>query len=296
MPGVETVTRMGQTPTAMSNSTLDVSWPGKDPHVEVDFMQVPVGYDFLKTLKVKLLAGREFSSAFADSTSYLVNETAVRTMGIQDDPIGKQVTFLGKTGQIVGVIQDFHLKSLHEQIPPLLVHLDEKNPYWGNVLLRIQAGKTRETLASIENLHKQLNPNVPFTFRFSSEAYTKLYNSEQIVSKLAAYLAMFAIFISCMGLFGLITFTSQQRSKEISIRKVLGASVPGIVTLLSKDFLKLVLIANVIAWPLAWWTVSKWLENFAYRIDLSPVLFICAGLAALLIALLTISFQAIKAA
>jgi hypothetical protein len=194
--GVQSVTRMGQTPTSMSNSTLDVSWPKKDPTISVNFMQVPVGYDFLKTLDIKLLEGREFSKDFADSSSFMVNETALRIMGIDKDPLGEQVTFLGKKGTIIGVVQDFHLNSLHEQIPPLLIHLDEHNPHWGNVLIRLQKGKAKEVLSHIEGLYSQLSPNVPLNYKFSSEAYSRLYKSEQITGTLTMYLTLVAILIS----------------------------------------------------------------------------------------------------
>jgi ABC-type antimicrobial peptide transport system permease subunit len=294
--GVQAVTRMGQTPTSMSNSTLSVSWPTKDPGIEVDFMQVPVGYDFLKTLNVKLVKGREFSPDFADSSSYLVNERALKIMGIEDNPLGQKVTFLGNTGQIIGVIQDFHLKSLHEQIPPLLVHLDEKNAHWGNVLVRAAPSKTGQVLSSMERLHKQLNPKVPFAYRFSTEAYTRLYKSEQVVSKLSGYLAVFAVFISCLGLLGLITSTSGQRTKEIGIRKVLGASVTSIIFLLSKNLLLLVFIALLMAIPLAWFIMDRWLENFAYHIDIEWWMFVSAGLLVMLIALLTLLYHCVKAA
>ncbi len=294
--GVQWVTRMGQTPTSLSNSTLDVSWPKKDPTVSVDFMQVPVGYDFLKTLDIKLLQGREFSKDFADSTGFLVNETALRIMGIDKDPLGEQVTFLGKKGTIIGVVQDFHLNSLHEQIPPLLIHLDEQNPYWGNVLVRLQRGKAREVLPHIERLHGQLNPNVPLSYKFSSEAYSRLYKSEQITGTLTGYLAVVAILISCMGLFGLATFTTGRRRKEIAVRKVVGASIGTIVLLLVKDFIKLVLIASVIAIPIALLAISKWMENFAYQIEITPAIFFLSTTMALLMALLTVAFKTIKAA
>lgn len=294
--GVKSVTRMGQTPTSLSNSTLDVSWPKKDHTISVDFMQVPVGYDFLKTLDIKLLQGREFSKEFADSMGFLVNETALRIMGINKDPLGESVTFLGKKGTIIGVVQDFHLNSLHEQIPPLLIHLDEQNPHWGNVLVRLQKGKAREVLTHIERLHGQLNPNVPLSYKFSTDAYTRLYKSEQITGTLTGYLAVVAILISCMGLFGLATFTTGRRRKEIAVRKVVGASVGTIVMLLAKDFIKLVLVASLIAIPIALFAISRWMENFAYQIKITPAIFLLSTTMALLLALLTIAFKTIKAA
>jgi putative ABC transport system permease protein len=175
------------------------------------------------------------------------------------------------------------------------MRLDEKKPY-GTILVRTQAGKTKEAITSLEKVCKTLNPTFAFTYQFSDQQYAKLYKSEQIVSQLASSFAFLAIFISCLGLLGLAAFTSEQRTKEIGVRKVLGASVGSIVMLLSKDFLKLVLIALVIASPLAWYTMHQWLQEFAYRIELSPWIFVLTSLLAVGIALLTVSFHSIKAA
>jgi putative ABC transport system permease protein len=177
----------------------------------------------------------------------------------------------------------------------MVLRLDENRP-WGTILVRTQAGKTKEAIAGLEKLCKSLNPKFPFTYQFSDDEYTKLYQSEQVVSKLSNYFAFLAIFISCLGLFGLAAFTAEQRTKEIGVRKVLGANVTGIVSMLSKDFLKLVAIAVVIASPIAWYAMNNWLQEFEYKQDMSWWVFAVAGLAVALIALLTVSFQAIKAA
>jgi ABC-type antimicrobial peptide transport system permease subunit len=160
----------------------------------------------------------------------------------------------------------------------------------------VQAAKTQDALAALEKLNKDINPKTPFSYQFADEAYAILYNNEQLASKLADCFATIAIFICCLGLLGLITFTAEQKTKEIGIRKVLGASVPNIIQMLSKDFLNLVLIASLIAFPIAWWAMNKWLQSFAYRVNASWWVFVVAGLLALFIALLTVSFQAIKAA
>jgi predicted permease len=295
MPGVRRVSRIATPPTGLGGITWGVEWPGKDPNVIIFFAQNSIGYDFVKTMNVKLLDGREFSRAFAtDTAAYLINQTAAKAMGLKD-PVGQTITFWGKKGPIVGLIQDFHFESLHEAIKPLILRLEEAVPY-GLVLVRTEPGKTREALDSMEKLSKQLNPKVPFTYAFTDDDYGKLYQSEQVVGKLVRYFAFLGIFISCLGLLGLAAFTAEQRTKEIGIRKVLGASVSNIVSLLSKDFIKLVLLANVIAWPLAWWAASSWLSNFTYRAPMAWWIFAAAGLAALLIALLTVSYQALKAA
>lgn len=295
MPGIKEVSRMSQGPVSINNGTGGVEWEGKDPNVLPMFTQIGVGYDFVKTMHLQLLAGRGYSKDFAtDSVGYLINETALKKIGYKD-PIGKPLTFWGKKGKIIGLLKDFHFTSLHEPINPLIVRLMETDGY-GHILVRTEAGKTKQALASLQSLCQKLNPQFPFSPRFADEEYQKLYKSEQVVGKLSNGFAFLAIFISCLGLLGLAMFTAEQRTKEFGIRKVLGASVSSLFGLLSKDFLVLVFIAFVVASPVAWWAMHAWLENFAYHIDLQWWVFLLAGLLALLIALLTISFQAVKAA
>ncbi|MFD2933666.1 ABC transporter permease [Spirosoma flavum] len=305
MSGVLSISQMRGTPTIIAHHNGDFTWPGKDPNVATSFADTPVGYDFVKTMNLIVKEGRDFSKAFGtDSVGFLVNETALakigyknrnHTNGLAGSPIGQPLIWGKKQGVIIGVLKDFHFNSMHQTIEPLIMRLDEKRQ-WGTILVRIEAGKTKEALTSLENVCKELNPKFPFTYQFSDQEYAKLYRSEQVVSQLANYFACLAIFISCLGLFGLATFTAEQRTKEIGVRKVLGASIGSVVTLLSTDFLKLVLIAIIIASPIAWYTMNKWLQGFAYKIDLAWWMFGLAGLLAVSIALLTISFQSIKAA
>ena len=295
LPGIRRVSRITETPTQLGSSTSGVEWPGKDPGVQIEFTQAAVGYDFVKTMNLKVVQGRDFSKAFAtDSVGYLINEAAWQRIGYRN-PVGQPLTQWGKQGKIVGVIKNFHFSSFHEPIQPLVIRLGETEDY-GSALIRTEPGQTKEALASLEKLTRQLNPKFPFTYSFSDEEYRKLYQSEAVVGKLSNYFAFLAIFISCLGLLGLAAFTAEQRTKEIGVRKVLGASVGDIVALLSRDFLKLVLLANLIAWPLAWWATNRWLADFEYRAPIGWGVFALAGTAALLIALLTVSFQAIKAA
>jgi predicted permease len=295
MPGVKEVSRITDIPTQIDNGTGGVEWEGKDPNSDIQFTQSAVGYDFIKTMHLQLAQGRDFSKDFAtDSVGYIINESALKRIGYKD-PIGKPLTFWQKKGTIIGVLKDFHFNSLHVPINPIVLRLGE-NIDWGNALVRTESGKTKEALASLEKISNDINPKFPFTFKFSDEEYQKLYKSEQVVSQLARYFAFLAIFISCLGLLGLIVFTAEQRTREIGIRKVLGATVPNVVGLLSKDFLKLVFIANLISWPLGWWAMNTWLQNFEYRTAINWWVFVLAGLTAVLIALLTVSFQAIKAA
>ncbi len=246
-------------------------------------------------MKLQLKEGRDFSKDItSDSIGFMLNETAVNKMGLIN-PVGQTVTWGNHPGRVVGVIKDFHFSSMHQQIDPLIIRLDE-HWTWGTILIRTRAGDTKEVIAGIEKICKQLNPDFPFTYQFSDQEFAKLYKSEQLVSGLSNIFAFLAIFISCLGLFGLAMFTAQQRAKEISVRKVLGASVRSIISLLLTNFLKPVAIAFLIAVPVAWYAISKWLEDFAYRVTISWWIFAVAGGVTVLIALFTISFQSIKAA
>jgi ABC-type antimicrobial peptide transport system permease subunit len=295
LPGIKYVSRITVTPTQIENGTGGVQWDGKDPNADIDFTQAAVGYDFTKTMRLQLVQGRDFSRDFAtDSVGYLINESALKIIGYKD-PVGKPLTFWGKKGTIIGVLKDFHFNSLHTQINPLILWFGE-NIGWSSALVRTEPGKTKPALASLEKTYKELNPKFPFTYKFSDEEYQRLYKSEQVVSQLSNYFAFLAIFISCLGLLGLVIFASEQRTKEFGIRKVLGASPVSLFNLLSKEFLVLVLVAMVIASPLAWLAMKNWLQNYVYRIPITWWMFGVAGAAAILIALITISFQAIRAA
>ena len=295
VPGVLNISKMRNSPTIIEHHTGSIEWPGKNPNLNVSFADAVVGYDFVKTLDIKLTQGRDFAQSFGtDSASYLLNETAVQKIGFTD-PVGKTVFWGNRRGTVIGVLKDFHFHSMHHTIEPLIVRLDEKWG-WGTILVRIQAGKISEAIASIQNICKTINPKVPFTYQFSDQEYSRLYASEQVVSKLSNYFAFLAIFISCLGLFGLAAFTAEQRTKEIGVRKVLGASGTDIVALLSAHFLKPVSIAMLIGFPIAWYLVNKWLEDFAYKTSIEWWIFGLAGMLTIVIALLTVTFQSIKAA
>ena len=294
-PGITGVTRITSMPTQIGGNTWGVDWTGKDPDLRPLFTTAEVGYEFAKTMRLQLLQGRDFSKDFAaDSANYLVNESALEQIGYKN-PIGKPLSLWGVKGQIIGVVKDFHFSSLHESIAPLIIKLGEHDD-WGYALVRADAGKTKQALTSLETICKTLNPQFTFEYQFADENYQSLYRSEQVIDKLADYFSFLAIFISCLGLLGLAIFTTEQRTKEIGVRKVVGASVTNIITMLSKDILRLVVISAVIASPVAWFVMNRWLQDFAYRIHISGWIFAVAGLIALLIALITVSFQAIKAA
>lgn len=295
LPAVQDISKMRNSPTEIEHHTNSISWPGKDPNADISFADGIVGYDFVKTMKLQLKAGRDFSPQFgADSTGFLVNEAAVKRMGF-DDPVGKTVVWGRQSGTIIGVLKDFHFNSMHQSIEPLIIRLSEKWP-WGNILVRVKNGNTRQVLAGLEKLSKEINPQFPFTYQFSDLEFAKLYRSETVVSRLSDCFAFLAIFISCLGLFGLATFTAAQRTKEIGVRKVLGASVPGIVAMLSGGFVRLVVIAMLIAFPVAWLAMQKWLEHFAYKINIEWWVFALAGLITIIITLITVSYQSIRAA
>jgi len=298
-PGIKYVTSAQSSPLEVGSSTAGVRWPGKDTTKLILFSNNPVTYDYIKAMGIQMVAGRDFSNEFGlDTMNYLVNEAAAKKIGYKD-PVGKELTMWGDKGMIVGVMKDYHHNSLHVPIEPLILRLHKMSwggTYWGNVIVRTEKGKTKQAIASMEKLFKQFNPGFPFKYYFTDDEIANRYKAEYTVSRLSRYFAFLAIFISCLGLFGLVTFTAEQKTKEIGIRKVLGASVTGIVGMLSKDFLTLVVIAAVIAFPIAWWAMHRWLNDFAYRVNIGWWVFVVAGVVALLIALLTISFQSVKAA
>ncbi len=295
LPGIQSVSSITSPPTSLINGTGGVTWEGKAPDVMLQFTFAAIGYDFMNTMKLEMQYGRDFSNDFAtDSVGYIVNEAASKIFGYKD-PIGMPLTFWEKKGTIIGVVKDFHMTSLHAPIAPLVLRFGEDIGY-GHALIRTAPGKTPEAIAAIEKVWRELNPQFPPTFQFSDEEYNKLYQSEQVISKLSNGFAVLAIFISCLGLLGLAMFTAEQRTKEIGIRKILGASLGSLFGLLSREMLVMVVAAIAIASPLAWIGMNDWfLKEYAYRVDVSWWIFPLAGTMAVLIALVTVSFQTIKA-
>lgn len=290
---IQAATLTGDDPLNIESSSGDLTWPGKDPNRSTSVSPMFVGNDFIKTMGIELLAGRDFKSFPADSANYIVNETAVSMMGLEN-PVGTEVEFWMGKGQIIGVVKDYHLKSLHEAITPMVLAYYPGNTYLA--CIKPAAGKTDEAIDQIGAVFKDLNPGYPFDYIFADDQFAKQYKAETLTGKLANWFAGIAVVISCLGLLGLVIYAAERRTKEIGIRKVIGASVGSIVGLLSKEFIGLVAVAVVIASPLAWWAMHNWLQGFAYRINISWWVFALAGLAALLIAFATVSFQSIKAA
>jgi putative ABC transport system permease protein len=245
-----------------------------------------------------MVAGRGFSREFATDTTQamVLNEAAVKMFGYSSpqQAIGKRFKQWGREGKIIGVMKDFHFRSLQQPIKPLSMRIEPRGS--NLVSMNVSAANLPATIAAVENKWKSLIPNRPFSYFFLDEFFDRQYRAEERFGKLFLNFAILAIFISCLGLLGLASYSTIQRTKEIGIRKVLGASVSSIVNLLSKDFLKLVAISGLIAFPVAWFVMNKWLQDFAYRIGVSWWVFLVAGVLATLIALVTISFQAIRAA
>ncbi len=295
MPGIQNISCISDNPVNLDQWTNNVDWEGRSPNTMISFEHPEVGYDFANTMKLKLVEGREFSRDFpTGNDGYILNETAVKNINYKN-PVGKFITVNGRKGMIIGILKDFNFRSLHDPIQPMIIQFGEKEVY-GNILLRTLPGKTKQAITSLEALCKQLNPKFPFSYSFTDEEYRKLYRNEEVIGRLSNIFAFLAIFISCLGLLGLVIFTAEQRTKEIGIRKVLGASVRSIIQLLSGDFLKLVFLSILIASPLAWYGMNRWLNDYAYKINISWWMFAAAGVLVVLIAALTISFQAIKAA
>jgi putative ABC transport system permease protein len=260
---------------------------------------ISIDPNFLKTFQIELVAGRDFSEEIIsdDTAGFIVNESAVRhfNWGTPEQALGKKIDWgLGKKGKVVGVVKDFNFSSLHESIRPLILHIQKD--FYRFIGLKVNAANVSETISSLEKKWKTLNPDIPFEYSFLNEDFAQLYKSEKQTQTIVGLLSGLAIFIACLGLFGLAAFMAEQRMKEIGVRKVLGADVLGIVGLLSKDFIILVLIAIAIAVPVAWLGMNRWLDGFAYKTDLSWWIFAVAGTAAIVIALVTVSFQSIKAA
>lgn len=280
--------------TNIVSSTSDIEWKTKPANSDMMITALSADKDFIPTMRMKFVEGGNFTGTPADSSYYILNETAVQKMGLKKPYAGQQISFHDHKGTIIGVVQDFNFQSLKEKIAPLIFFTFRNNR---NILyIRTTATNVQQAIASAEKQYKKYAGDIPFSYNFLDKSFEAKYESDQRAGTLFNVFAGIAIFISCLGLFGLATYTAQVKTKEIGIRKVLGASVGGIVQLISRDFLKLVIIAIVIAIPVAWWAMSKWLQGFAYRVNISLWVFAIAGMAALLIALITVSFQAIKAA
>lgn len=302
--GVQSVSASYETPEDIGWGDGITAYDEKGKHV-VSLNALPVDLDFTKTMKIRLAAGRDFTPsdrATLDSSAnqknpvqpYIINETLAKTLGWKpEEAIGKTIE-KGESGPVVGVVKDFNFNSLHQPIGPLLIFLGPN--YNHDFLIRIDGNGLTQTISEIEKVWKERIGDQPFSYHFLDDDYNKLYRSEQRTSSLLTISACLAILLACLGLFGLAAFTIRQRTKEIGIRKVLGADTANIIVLVSKGFLQLVFLAVLIAFPLSWIAGNKWLESFAFRIPVSGWVFVITAIAALLIAFITLGYQAIKAA
>jgi putative ABC transport system permease protein len=296
------VTRSSRIPTGrlLDNMGASVSNGDSLQPVVADIKYVNTDYDFLNTFGISLATGRFFSRDYGtDTLSYVLNQAAVKAIGWKNDKeaIGKDFVYGRTKGHIIGVMKDFHFESMHQAIVPMvLIMLPPRNTYFNNLSVKIAGGNTTAALGIMERSWRKFFPETPFEYTFLDENFDRLYQSEQRQATIFTSFACIAIFIACLGLFGLSAFAISQRVKEIGVRKVLGASTSGLVGLLAKDFLKLVAVAAIMAFPIAWYAMNSWLKDFAYRVNIQWWVFIAAAILAALIAFITVSFQAIKAA
>lgn len=294
MPEVQSVSSGSHHLSLIGSSTGSISWDGKNPEENHVFVSFGTNYDILKTIDATVLAGRDFSVSFpTDSLNFIINESAAKIMGM-DEPVGQNINWGDHTGQILAVVEDFHINSLKYAVDPAIMYIDPDR--LNHVFVKLETTEMATTLAKLAAALEIYNPNQSFDYEFASEEYAQFYQSEKTIGELTGIFSLIGIFICCLGLFGLALFTIEQRTREIGIRKVLGATTTGIIAILSKDFLKLVMIALVVAFPLAWYFSDQWLQDFHYRIDTPWFLFLMVGVLALIIAFVTVSTQSVRAA
>jgi putative ABC transport system permease protein len=294
-PGILGVTASGADIINSSSGSSDVDWDGKRVDQQsFTITQMPVERNFVQVMGMQLVEGKGFTGSPADSANFILNETAIKATGIKEPVIGKRLTFQGIKGVIAGVVKDFHFQDMHQKIPPLLMQYDKNSR--GEMYIRTTGKDAPRALAAAETVWKVYNADYTFEYTFLDSQFDDLYKSDTRVGQVFNCFAIVTILISCLGLFGLVTFTAESKVKEIGVRKVLGAGVPQIVTLLSKHFLVLVLIAALIAFPVAWYGLNSFLQGYAYRTGLSWWVFGAAGAITLSVALLTVIFKCLQAA
>ncbi len=292
-PGISSVTAvsnyMGQSPMW---STGSIEWEGGDSTHGVSLSMIYVDQELSDTFNLEMAAGRFFSKDFdTDADNFVLNEAAIRAMGVES-PIGLRLKVADQQGHIIGVVKDFNFRSLHSDISPLVLIMNPR--YYRYMAVRIGASNVPGTLGAIERVYKRFSPKQPFEYRFLDEVLDRSYRAEERSRRLFQYAVLLAVFISCLGLFGLASFMAERRTKEVGVRKVLGASKSGIFLLLARSFMLWILVANIIAWPAAYYFMKRWLQNFAYRASITLDVFIIAGFITIGLALLTVSWQSLK--
>ena len=293
IPGVVNATGFNHNLTGEYGTTTGLSWEGKNPEDQISFVALEAGFNFIETMDMELTDGRSFrAESDYNDTKIILNESAVKKIGM-DDPVGRVVNLWGQKREIIGVVKDFHFASLYEDIQACFIRA---NPLLDKTMVKIKAGTERSTLKAIEQVYQSNVPGLAFEYTFLDDDFQKMYQAETQVASLARSFAILSIIITCLGLLGLTSFTAERRSKEISIRKVVGSSNWNIVVLLSKDFTLMVLLALFIALPVGYWLGSNWLSNFVYSVPLRGIYFIGAAILILLISWITIGAQFFKAA
>lgn len=294
LPEVEDASAISQNVIDTQAFTGDVSWPGKDETQAVKFAVLAVDERLIETLGMEMALGRSYSDQYNDTARLIFNESAIRTMGL-DDPIGQRIRYGGRDREIIGVVKDFHFQSLHETVKPMVMLPATQPLDLHHVVVRLAAGSEAEGIEKIRTAYENFNPGYVFDFQFLDQDFQHQYNAELRVSSLSKYFAVMAITISCLGLFGLVTFTAEQRRKEIGIRKALGSSSLAVMLLLTSEFTRIVLLAIAIGIPLSWIAAREWLSTFAFSIELNWLYFALGGICALALAWATVAGQALKA-
>jgi len=293
--GIQKVTRSSSKLSEIGYIASGLNWEGKAEEDDPIFSFEGVDYDYFETCQMEFAAGRGFSQDFADDEkNYVLNEKAIKQMGYEGEVIGRMFDMWGREGKIIGVVEDFNFHHQSREIDPLILTYFPE--YYNYVLIKVESNDLEVVVDHIENTWQSFVSQFPFEYHFMDEDFEKLYKKEQNMGSLFQIFTALAVFISCLGLFGLATFVVERRTKEIGIRKVLGASSGGLIMLLVKDFTKWVLLANLIAWPVAWFAMNKWLQNYAFKTEMTTLPFIIAGLAALIIAIITVFLQTYRAA
>lgn len=293
MSDVEYVTTSSNLPIQIQGGTYSVSWPEKDPDIMNLVNACEVDNDFIPALDAEILEGRNFNEIYeVDSSSVILNETAVKLMQL-DNPVGSEITYNGQPVKIIGIIKDFHFQSVHSSINPLVLY---RGNFSNFLILKLKTENFKKSIEKIGNQIAKSYPNYTFSYRTMNDHYNELYTNEKRVGQIFDYFSVLAILLSCLGLFGLSAYAAEQRTKEIGIRKALGAKISNIIFNLEKDFIKLVLISNIIAWPVSYYFANKWLESFTFKVNISVTTFAIAATLTLVIAISTVFAQAYRAA
>jgi ABC-type antimicrobial peptide transport system permease subunit len=294
-PAVKEVSASGELPSAVYSNTDGLSWDGMDPETNISFSMLTVDNDFVRTMGLELLEGRDFSMEHPTDveTGIIINAKGRQVMG-KTGVAGERLSIGGEDYTIVGVVKDFHFQSLREEVEPLFMFMNRDRIY--NMLVRIDSGDASAAVSHIEKTWKGVVPAFPFEFGFLDESFESLYKDEERLGKILRAFAGLAVFIACLGLFGLASYLAEQRTKEVGIRKVLGASATQITMLLCREFVLLVLLANAIAWPVMFLVMNGWLKGFAYRAGFNVFIYAVALGAALVVAVLSVGAQALRAA